>query len=71
MTGRNLKQELSYSTYIDMEYGNDTETLDFLCLIELLTEYQRRIKRLEDAMESASLLFNALSQCGVTHSENN
>lgn len=71
MIDRNLKQELSYSTYIDMEDGNDTETLDFLCLIELLTEYQRRIKKLEDAMESASLLFGALSQCNITHLENN
>jgi hypothetical protein len=52
MTKRNLKQELSYYTYIDMENGNDIESIDFHCLIELLTEYHRRIKRLENNVEA-------------------
>jgi hypothetical protein len=52
MTKRNLKQELSYHTYINMENGNDTETVDFHCLIELLSEYHRRIKRLENNVEA-------------------
>jgi hypothetical protein len=52
MTKRNLKQELSYYTYIDMENGNDIESIDFHCLIELLSEYHRRIKRLENNVEA-------------------
>jgi predicted transposase YbfD/YdcC len=52
MTKRNLKQELSYHTYIDMENGNDIESIDFHCLIELLSEYHRRIKRLENNVEA-------------------
>jgi hypothetical protein len=52
MTSRNLTEELSYFTYEDKENGNDIETMDFHCLIELLTEYHRRIKRLESDMEA-------------------
>jgi hypothetical protein len=52
MTKRNLKQELSYRTYIDMENGEDIETIDFHCLIELLSEYHRKIKRLENNVEA-------------------
>ena len=47
MTKRNFKQELFYSKYIDMENGNDTETIDGLALIELLQEMNERIEQLE------------------------
>ena len=47
MTERNFKQELFYSQYIDMENGQDTETIDNLALIELLQEMNERIERLE------------------------
>ena len=47
MTQRNFKQELFYSQYIDMENGQDTETLDTLALIELLQEMNERIEQLE------------------------
>ena len=47
MTERNFKQELFYSQYIDMENGQDTETLDNLALIELLQEMNERIEQLE------------------------
>ena len=47
MTKRNLKQELFYSQYIDMENGQDTETIDTLALIELLQEMNERIEQLE------------------------
>jgi hypothetical protein len=47
MTERNFKQELFYSQYIDMENGQDTETLDTLALIELLQEMNERIEQLE------------------------
>ena len=47
MTKRNFKQELFYSQYIDMENGQDTETIDTLALIELLQEMLERIEQLE------------------------
>jgi hypothetical protein len=47
MTERNFKQELSYHTYIDMEYGNDTETIDYPSLIHIITELCDRIEQLE------------------------
>lgn len=47
MTDRNFKQELFYSQYIDMENGQDTETIDNLALIELLQEMNERIEQLE------------------------
>jgi hypothetical protein len=47
MTERNFKQELFYSQYIDMENGQDTETIDTLSLIELLQEMCERIEQLE------------------------
>ena len=47
MTKRNFKKELFYSQYIDMENGQDTETIDNLALIELLQEMNERIEQLE------------------------
>jgi hypothetical protein len=47
MTDRNFKKELCYSSYIDMEYGNDTETIDYDCLIGIITELCDRIEQLE------------------------
>ena len=47
MSQRNFKQELFYSQYIDMENGQDTETLDTIALIELLQEMNERIEQLE------------------------
>lgn len=47
MTQRNFKKELLYSHYIDMENGQDTETIDNLALIELLQEMNERIEQLE------------------------
>jgi hypothetical protein len=47
MSNRNFKQELFYSQYIDMENGQDTETIDTLSLIELLQEMCERIEQLE------------------------
>lgn len=47
MTERNLKKELSYSVYYDMENGNDTETIDHESLFALLKEILDRIEKLE------------------------
>ena len=51
MTERNFKKELSYSTYIDMEEGNDTETIDYLSLIHIITELCGRIEELENQLK--------------------
>ena len=47
MTERNIGKELSHSVYYDMKDGNDTETIDYDCLIGLLTELCGRIEQLE------------------------
>jgi hypothetical protein len=47
MTERNFKKELSHSVYYDMENGNDTETIDYDCLIGVITELCDRIEQLE------------------------
>ena len=47
MTERNFKKELSHSIYYDMENGNDTETIDYDCLIGVITELCDRIEQLE------------------------
>ena len=47
MTERNFAKELSYHTYIDMEDGNDTETIDYPSLIHIITELCGRIEQLE------------------------
>ena len=51
MTERNFKKELSHSVYYDMEDGNDTETIDYDCLIGLLTELCGRIEQLEQRLD--------------------
>ena len=45
---RNLKSELYYHSYIDMEYGNDVEKIDYECLISLLNEVLDRLDKLEN-----------------------
>ena len=47
MTKRDLKKELCYYTYTDMEYGRDTENFDVPSLIGLLEELCDRIEQLE------------------------
>jgi hypothetical protein len=47
MTKRNLKRELMYSVYVDMENGNDTETVDHERLIDLLEEILDRLDGIE------------------------
>jgi hypothetical protein len=46
-TERDLKYELCYSNYIDMENGDDTESIDYRSLIHILTELMSRIEKLE------------------------
>jgi len=47
MTERNLTQELLYTNYIDMENGDDVESIDHRSLIHILTELMNRIEQLE------------------------
>ena len=57
MTERNLTKELLYTNYIDMENGNDIETIDYRSLIHILTELMNRIEKLEKVnKENLSLL---------------
>jgi len=46
-TERDLKYELCYSNYSDMENGDDTESIDYRSLIHILTELMSRIEKLE------------------------
>jgi len=46
-TERNLTQELLYTNYIDMENGDDVESIDYRSLIHILTELHKRIEKLE------------------------
>jgi len=47
MTKRNLTKELLYTNYIDMENGDDVESIDYRSLIHILTELMNRIEQLE------------------------
>ena len=47
MTERNFEKELFHSRYIDMEDGNDTETICYSSLICIITELCDRIEQLE------------------------
>ena len=64
MTERNFKKELFYSTYYDMENGNDSETIDYDCLIGIITELVDRIEKLENwqakAQKSATIVKKTL-----------
>ncbi len=51
MTERNFKKELFYSAYYDMENGNNSETIDYDCLIGIITELCDRIEKLEDKVD--------------------
>ena len=57
MTERNITQELLYTNYIDMENGDDVESIDYRSLIHILTELMNRIEKLEKVnKENLSLL---------------
>jgi hypothetical protein len=57
MTKRNFTKELCHHRYIDMENGNDTETICYPSLICIITEMMNRIEKLEKVnKENLSLL---------------
>ena len=51
MTERNFTEELLYTNYVDMENGNDTETIDYRELILIITELCDRIEQLEQRLD--------------------
>jgi hypothetical protein len=50
-TNRDFGKELCYSKYIDMEEGNDTETIYYPSLINIITELCDRIEKLEKRLD--------------------
>ena len=58
MTERNLTQELLYTNYIDMENGDDVESIDYRSLIHILTELMSRIEKLEKSQHTHSEMKN-------------
>ena len=50
-TDRNLSKELLYSNDIDMNGGDDKESIDYRSLIHLLTELMNRIAELEKRLD--------------------
>jgi hypothetical protein len=51
MTERNLKKELQYFTYTDMEGGNDTENISYPALILILQDLVERMEKLEQRLD--------------------
>ena len=51
MTERNIARELGYSHNIDMEYGDDTDTIDYQSLFGLFGELIDRIESLEARLD--------------------
>ena len=51
MTERNFEKELYYHSYMDMENGNDIETICYPSLICIITELCDRIEKLERKLE--------------------
>jgi len=47
MTERNFEKELFYHSYMDMEGGDDIESIDYRSLIHIITELCDRIEKLE------------------------
>ena len=47
MTKRDLTYELLYTNYVDMENGDDVESIDYRALIGVITELVDRIEQLE------------------------
>ena len=47
MTERDITYELFYTNYVDMENGDDVESIDYRSLICIITELMSRIEQLE------------------------
>ena len=58
MTERNFTEELLYTNYVDMENGNDSETISYSSLIRIITELCDRIEKLEKSQHTHSEMNN-------------
>jgi len=47
MTDKEMANQICYWKYFDMEDGNDTESIDYCCLINVLSDMVNRIEQLE------------------------
>ena len=47
MTDRDLTKELLYTNYVDMDNGDDVESIDYRSLIHIITELMNRVEKLE------------------------
>ena len=54
MTSRNFTKELLYSYDVDMENGDDVESIDYRSLIHIITELCDRIEQLEERLEDVA-----------------
>ena len=57
-TERDLKYELVYTHDIDMDNGDDIESIDYRSLIHILTELMSRIEKLEKSQHTHSEMNN-------------
>ena len=62
MTDRNLTQELLYTNYIDMENGDDIESIDYRSLIHIITELMSRVEQLEKVNKEKLSLLNLVEK---------
>jgi hypothetical protein len=62
MTERNLTKELLYTNYIDMENGDDIETIDYRSLIHIITELMSRVEQLEKVNKEDLSLLNLVEK---------
>lgn len=51
MTNRNIIKEICFNHYIDMENGNDIDTIDYHSLIYILEELIDRVEKLEARLD--------------------
>jgi hypothetical protein len=51
MTSRDFTKELLYTYYVDIENGDDIESIDYRSLIHIITELCDRIEALEKELE--------------------
>jgi hypothetical protein len=52
MTREEMAQDLFYSNYIDMECGNDAESIDYRALISVLTRLANDVERLQTQVKN-------------------
>ena len=62
MTERDFTYELLYTNYVDMENGDDIETIDYRSLIHIITELMSRVEQLEKVNKEDLSLLNLVEK---------